>query len=159
NRMLFEEHKVSLPVLIQKGAEVAEPYQATGTPSGYLISAEGKIASGLAMGGEALLKLLEEKSQSADLKPDLAGNGDRRAARFSNRSLARSKIKRDGLKAGTVAPEFRLPRLDGRGELALSELRGRRVLLVFSSPGCGPCNSLGPELEKFHRAHPELEVV
>ena len=41
------------------------------------------------------------------------------ANRFSNRSLASSKIKRDGLKAGTVAPE----------------------------------------LEKFHRAHPELEVV
>jgi peroxiredoxin len=41
----------------------------------------------------------------------------------------------------------------------LSELRGKRVLLVFSSPQCGPCNALAAELEKFHRAHPELEVV
>ena len=32
-----------------------------------------------------------------------AGNGDDRSARFSNRSLARSRIKRDGLKAGTSA--------------------------------------------------------
>jgi peroxiredoxin len=111
------------------------------------------------MGGEALLKLLEDKSQIADLEPEPGGNGDGRAARFSNRSLARSKLKRDGLKAGTPAPDFRLPRLDGRGELALSELRGRRVLLVFSSPGCGPCNTLAPELEKLHRGHPELEVV
>jgi hypothetical protein len=62
------------------------------------------------------------------------GNGESRASRFANQSLARSKIKRDGLKAGTPAPDFRLPRLDGRGELSLSELRGRRVLLVFSSP-------------------------
>ena len=68
-------------------------------------------------------------------------------------------IKRDGLKAGTVAPEFSLPRLDGRGELVLSELRGRQVLLVFSSPGCGPCNTLAPQLEKFHREHSELQVV
>jgi hypothetical protein len=27
--------------------------------------------------------------------------------------------------------------LDGGGELALSELRGKRVLLVFSDPHCG----------------------
>jgi peroxiredoxin len=53
------------------------------------------------------------------------------------------------LKAGTSAPSFRLPRLDG-GELSLEELRGKRVLLVFSDPP-GSCNAL-PELEKFHRA-------
>ena len=62
------------------------------------------------------------------------------------------------MKAGTPAPEFRLPRLEG-GEFALSELRGRFVLLVFSSPKCGPCNTLAPKLEKCHRKFPELEVV
>ena len=72
------------------------------------------------------------------------------ASRFGNPSLARSSIKRDGLKAGTAAPSFRLPRLDG-GELSLEELRGKRVLLVFSDPDCGPCNALAPRLEKFHR--------
>ena len=78
-------------------------------------------------------------------------DADSRANRFGNRSLTRSKIKRDGLKAGTPAPDFRLPRLDGRGELALEDLRGRRVLLVFSDPHCGPCNELAPQLEKFYR--------
>ena len=78
-------------------------------------------------------------------------NGNERANRFGNRLLANSKIKRDGLKAGTTAPDFRLPLLDGKGDLSLSELRGKRVLLVFSSPGCGPCDALAPELEKFHR--------
>jgi peroxiredoxin len=63
------------------------------------------------------------------------------------------------LKAGTPVPDFRLPRLYGRGDLTLSELRGQRVLLVFSSPGCGPCNTLAPKLEKFHREHAEIEVV
>jgi len=76
-----------------------------------------------------------------------------------NRSLANSKIKRNGLKAGTPAPDFRLPCLDGHGELTLSELLGKRVLLVFSNPHCGPCDALAPELEKFHQEHPELEVV
>src|SRR2546430_4319204 len=78
--------------------------------------------------------------------------------RFANRSLTRSRIKRDGLKAGTSAPSFRLPRLDG-GLRSLEELRGNRVLLVFSDPHCGPCNALAPELEKFHRANPQISVV
>jgi len=87
------------------------------------------------------------------------GDEDEPANRFGNRSLARSRIKRDGLKAGTPAPEFRLPRLDGQGDLGLADLRGRRVLLVFSSPECGPCNMLAPQLEKFHSEHPELKLV
>jgi peroxiredoxin len=159
NRSLFAEHHVGLPVWLQKGSEVAEAYQVNGTPSGYLISSEGKIASEIAMGADALLSLLEDKSQIANPKSEIAGDGEGRAARFANRSLDRSKIKRDGLKPGTLAPEFTLPRLDGRNDLALSQLHGKRVLLVFSSPHCGPCNALAPELEKFHRAHPELEVV
>ena len=157
NRRLFDKHQVNCPVLLQEKMEVAAAYQANGTPGGYLIDSEGKIASKLHMGAEALLPLLERRAE--DEKRAAAGDNDRRASRFSNRSLAHSQIKRDGLKAGTVAPEFSLPRLDGRGELALSSLRGRRVLLVFSSPGCAPCNTLAPELEKFHRAHPELEMV
>jgi peroxiredoxin len=99
------------------------------------------------------------KSEADQSRADTAATANGRSARFSNRSLARSRLKRDGLKAGTVAPEFSLPRLDGHGDLSLSELRGRPVLLVFSSPGCGPCNALAPELEKFYRAHPELAVV
>lgn len=105
---------------------------------------------------EALEKRLEEITESRKQKAEIdqepaPGNDDERTERFSNHSLANSKIKRDGLKAGTVAPEFRLPRVEG-GELALSDLRGRLVLLVFSSPHCGPCNVLAPKLEKFYRS-------
>jgi hypothetical protein len=64
------------------------------------------------------------------------GEVHERARRFNNRSLAHSKIKRDGLKAGTPAPNFLLPRADERGRLSLKELRGRRVFLVFSDPHC-----------------------
>jgi len=90
--------------------------------------------------------------------PKGEGENQERADRFSNRSLARSRIKRDGLKAGTSAPSFRLPRLDG-GELSLEELRGKRVLLVFSDPHCGPCQVLAPKLEQFHRERSEISVV
>ena len=100
-----------------------------------------------------------EVDQSLVTSAPTNGNGDARAKRFNNRSLARSRIKRDGLKAGTPAPDFRLPRLDGRGELSLGELRGERVLLVFSDPHCGPCNDLAPHLEQFYREHPEIQML
>src|SRR5438552_8961957 len=45
NRELFRQHKLSCPVLLQKQSEVATAYQANGTPSGYLIDSEVKIAS------------------------------------------------------------------------------------------------------------------
>src|SRR5258708_1424835 len=66
-----------------------------------------------------------------------------------HRLLSESKIERNGLTKGAPAPEFRLPKLDG-GELSLSELRGKKVLLVFSDPHCGPCDALLPDLEKAH---------
>ena len=180
NRLLLEECQLACPALLQNEMEVAAVYRANGTPSGYLVSPEGRISSRLAIGAEALLELAREPrdpqretgtlfvsqpSNSSD-QPQADGRavgatGDARAlaSRFANRSLARSKINRDGLKAGTPAPDFRLPRLDGRGDLALSDLRGRTVLLVFSSPACGPCHTLAPHLEACHRQHPELEIV
>jgi peroxiredoxin len=162
NRQLFDEHKVSCPVLLQKETEVAATYRANGTPSGYLISPDGKIASELALGAEALLALAAGKSvpkseTGRPSAPKAQSNG--RVNRFRDRSLARSRLKRDGLETGTAAPNFRLPRLDGQGDLSLEQLRGRRVLLVFSSPHCGPCNTLAPRLEEFHRRHSEMDVV
>jgi peroxiredoxin len=169
NRRFFREHKITSPVLLQEDSEVATAYQANGTPTGYLIDAEGRIASELAAGAEALLALAGGKAESRNQKVEtnesvlgprqtIAGNEYVRANRFHERSLARSRIARNGLKAGTPAPLFRLPRLDG-GELALEDLRGNRVLLVFSDPHCGPCEALAPQLEQLHREHPELRVV
>jgi peroxiredoxin len=51
-----------------------------------------------------------------------------------------------------------LPRLDG-GELALEDYRGRRVLLIFSDPECGPCQLLVQHLEKFHRQSRAVQVL
>jgi peroxiredoxin len=156
NRLFFSEHKITGPVLLQRDSEVATAYRANGTPTGYLINAEGRTASELAVGAEALLALvnvLVPQPSILTYQP-----ADDRASRFSNRSLALSKIARNGLKAGTPAPHFRLPRLDG-GALALEDLRGSPVLLVFSDPHCGPCDVLAPQLEQWHRDHSELRVV
>jgi peroxiredoxin len=64
---------------------------------------------------------------------------------FADRSLAKSRLNRAGLTAGTVAPAFTLPTVDGR-EVSLADYAGRRLLLVFSDPSCGPCTELLPRL-------------
>ncbi len=156
NRQLVERFGIRCVVLLQEQMEVASQFRAQGTPMGYRIDAAGRIASELTVGAEPLLQL------AADLPrpqaPSPGGNGHAPHGEQPDPSLARSRLNRDGLKAGAEAPEFRLPRIDG-GELALSELRGGRVLLVFSDPNCGPCDELAPRLQQLHLKRPELHVL
>jgi peroxiredoxin len=108
---------------------------------------------------DELEKRLDELEFAEPGEPSDSRNGEGdRANRFNDRSLARSKIKRDGLKAGTRAPDFRLPCLDGT-ERSLHDFRGHSVVLVFSDPHCGPCQALAPQLEKFHCEQTNISVV
>ena len=67
-----------------------------------------------------------------------------------SKPLRDSRIERKGLKAGSVAPDFIMPDLNGRS-ISLEQYRGRRVVLVFSDPHCGPCNDLASHLVHAHR--------
>jgi peroxiredoxin len=155
NRRLMQEHGVRCPVLLQEGAELAAKYRVRGTPAGYLIDEQGGIASDLAVGARALLALAVAPTHlGAD---GAAGKGEVHRGKV-NRGLHTSRLNRSGLKAGTPAPDFRLPRLDG-GELSLADYRGRRVLIVFSDPECGPCERLAPHLERLHRRATDLHVL
>jgi peroxiredoxin len=155
NRKLVERYGIRCLVLLQKEMEVAAQFRAQGTPMGYRIDAAGRIASELAVGAEPLLKLATSKPPYAH--DPAAANGAANGHK-DDPSLARSKLNRSGLKAGAAAPEFRLPRIDG-GELSLTDLRGGRVLLVFSDPNCGPCDELAPQLEEMHRQRSDLQVL
>ncbi|MDQ7843035.1 MAG: TlpA disulfide reductase family protein [Armatimonadota bacterium] len=56
------------------------------------------------------------------------------------------------------APEFRLPRFDG-GTLALSDLRGRAVVLNFWASWCVPCKDEAPLLERAWREYRDQGLV
>jgi peroxiredoxin len=157
NRQMAAEHGWKADMLVDADSAVFQEYKAAGTPTGYLIDAEGKIASPLAIGADSLLALIEE---------DGGGNGHHEdgleralAAGLPARDVSESNIERDGLEAGTPAPDFELKDLDGKSH-RLSDLRGKPVLIVFSDPDCGPCQQLAPKLEELHRERSgEVEVL
>jgi peroxiredoxin len=55
------------------------------------------------------------------------------------------------LKPGDRAPTFSAPALDGKGNLALSEYRGKVVYLDFWASWCAPCLVSLPLLEELRR--------
>ncbi|HEY3921338.1 MAG TPA: MauE/DoxX family redox-associated membrane protein [Gaiellaceae bacterium] len=65
-----------------------------------------------------------------------------------------------GLAVGTPAPDFALQGLDGE-TMTLAALRshGRRVLLLFTDPQCGPCNALLPEFGGWQREYEQALTV
>ncbi|QDV32362.1 peroxiredoxin family protein [Tautonia plasticadhaerens] len=70
-----------------------------------------------------------------------------------------SRIGRDGLKLGAKAPDFTLVGHDGASR-SLRDLAGRRVLLVFTQSGCGPCGAIVPELNRVHgRGEHQVVVI
>src|SRR5262249_27934441 len=157
NLQLVGRYGIRCPVLLQKEMEVAYRFHAQGTPMGYRIDKDGRIASKLTIGAEELLKLAERIPVERD-GSDASANGSAKPGEKNDRSLAASRLNRKGLKAGDKAPDFRLPRIDG-GELSLEDFHGRRVLLVFSDPHCGPCAELAPQLQEIHREGPDVSVV
>jgi peroxiredoxin len=113
-----------------------------------VVGSNGRTESPLLIGKESLLAAL---GAATGAQPPPA------AARFT-RSVEGSRITRNGLRAGALAPEFTLPRVDG-GELCLRDYFGQRVLLVFSDPGCAPCQALAPKLERIQRGRRDLQVL
>lgn len=117
-----------------------------GTPAAYLLDEQGRVARPLALGALEVPALVRE-----------AASGRRQLA--TERPLSESRVERNGLKGGAPAPPFSLTDLDG-GTVSLEDYRGRRVLLVFSDPSCGPCQALMSDLASLDSsARERLAVV
>jgi len=146
NRKMIAEHGVNCTVLLVENATdgkivTDELFKHRGTPSAYLLDEQGRVLEGLAVGMDDILELARKAGGDADKKGALR-----------KRPLTESRIIRDGIKAGTPAPVFTLPDVNGR-TVSLEQFRNRNVLLVFSDPQCGPCDALAPELARLHQKH------
>jgi peroxiredoxin/uncharacterized membrane protein YphA (DoxX/SURF4 family) len=110
-------------VLLQHQREVAEAYDAHATPAAVAVAPDGRIASFVAQGGEAIQRLVLA-IRAGDL-PVLASS--------------------PAIAFGEPAPDFALKTLAG-GQIALADLRGAPTLLLFWNQHCGFCQRMLLEL-------------
>jgi peroxiredoxin len=148
NRKLVEEHGLSCQVLLQGDRGRLDAFRDVGTPAAYLLDEQGRIAEPLAIGAEAVPLLVRGVAKAASSRRRLPGD----------KPLSESALVRDGLKAGTPAPLFQLPEING-GLVSLEAHRGRQVLLVFTDPHCEPCEDLAPHLVHLHEQRGDLDLV
>jgi len=61
---------------------------------------------------------------------------------------------------GDQAPDFEVPALDGDGQVRLSDLRGRPVVLNFWASWCNPCREEFPVLRRAAKKYgDDVEIV
>jgi peroxiredoxin len=65
HRKLARENEWTADVLLEEGLEISVRYQSIGTPGAYVIAEDGRIASVLALGGEAVLGIALEATPAA----------------------------------------------------------------------------------------------
>ncbi len=136
------------PVVLDSGFSVGRAFGASGTPSAVLVGADGKIASGLAVGGPTVLSLLRNEAPAlldpatAEEEPEPAGP--------------------QGVPVGKKAPAVKLPDLDGK-LVNLEDVRDGRTALLFWNPGCGFCQRLVDDLKEWEGSRsngaPELVLI
>lgn len=108
------------------------------------------LVATLAVGGYAVLHVM--RSYGRVLVRLDAAEERLRAAGFDFEE--QEDIPQLGLEPGTPAPDFALTSADGES-VGLAELAaaGNPVLLLFTSPTCGPCSLLMPTVSQWQREH------
>lgn len=135
-------------LLRQDESNVAEEYQAKWTPAAVVIDANGKIASTMTYGDEAIRALVTHTVTTLESN----GNGHK----------PRIAVGTSLFKVGEPAPRFSLPNVQGK-TINTEDLLGRDSLLLFWDPGCPFCQAMTDDLKRWEErtpaGAPELVIV
>ncbi len=134
-----KEMGLTSAVVLDSGFSVGRSFGASGTPSAVLVDAEGKVASGVAVGAPAVLGLLRTEAPA----PAPAANG-----------AAEPEEESEAPEIGTPAPAVKLPDVNGN-VVDLAEHLGTRTMLLFWNPGCGFCSRMVDDLKKWEAKPPK----
>ena len=170
NRAKVAQHGLGT-ALLQQDYEVANAYQAHGTPGAVLVRPDGTIGSPVALGPNAIRALVASATGGsagpptpmAVLAPPLphSHHGSHANGQARDQHAVASTVPRGPI-LGQQAPSLRLPGLDGR-TVDLADLRGSKTLVLFWNPGCGFCQRLLPDLQAWEvnrpTSAPKLLVV
>lgn len=139
-------------VLLQQKREVADTYQAWGTPAAVLVRPDGRIGSPVAQGAEAIRTLVAQtisSTPSPSLAAGLAQQGSRKNGGNGSHPAPRTPVA----KLGDRAPSLRLRDLND-GTVSMKDFRGHQTLLLFWNPGCGYCQQMLSDLRDWEIARP-----
>ncbi|MEA2597111.1 MAG: hypothetical protein QOF01_3580, partial [Thermomicrobiales bacterium] len=153
NRGKATEHGLS-HVLLQKDREVAQSYQANGTPAAVIVRADGTIGSPVSAGAEAIKTLVARTTGTLPLqaapvaRPGGNGaNGGQPMVRDNGAQAPRAGV-------GEIAPAIELADLEGK-TVSLADFKGQKTLVLFWNPGCGFCRRMGDELKQWEAKPPK----
>lgn len=146
NRTSVEQHALT-DLLLQQDREVAEQFGVPATPGALFVDAQGRIASPVALGPDAIRALVQETLSAGALHLHLAQSAAAQRARQSNGNGAQPP-RPNLLPLGSNPPTFALADLDGVGH-TLEEQRGVETLLLFWNPDCGYCQRMLPKLREW----------
>jgi peroxiredoxin len=146
NRQKVTEYGLT-HVLQQQDREVAEAYQAYGTPGAVLVRPDGTIGSPLAEGADAIRALITRAINLPVL------NALPMAAPTHGNGAIAASSQPAGPKVGEPAPAFTLPDLEGK-DIALADFRGNPSLVLFWNPDCGFCQSMLKDLKAWEARRP-----
>jgi thiol-disulfide isomerase/thioredoxin len=157
NREKANRHELT-GLLLAEDRDVADAYQAYGTPSAVVVDPDGRVASPVVAGSEAITKLVEQATHPLlPVRQHAAGTNGSRAEAPPVRSP-----RPDTSRVGQPAPELVLVDLDG-AQVALKDLYDRRTLALFWNPGCGFCQRMVADLQAIAAdppaAAPQLVVI
>lgn len=155
NRLKVTEYGLT-HVLLQQDREVAQAYQAYGTPSAVLVRRDGTIGSPIAAGTDAIRDLVANA-----LNPSVL-NVLPMAVPMNGNGHTAVPTQLAGPKIGEHAPELRLPNLKDK-PVDLVDFRGSKALVLFWNPGCGFCQRMLEDLKAWEakppKGAPKLLVV
>lgn len=77
-----------------------------------------------------------------------------------HRKALAAQVGPEGLPIDTIAPDFELPAYDGGTKTLRSLLEhGKPLLLLFTSPHCGPCIVIFKEIKEWQEAHKDQLTI
>jgi peroxiredoxin len=159
NRDKASQHGIAM-VLLQQDREVAEAYQAQGTPCAVLVRSDGTMGSGLSCGAEQIRELVAQAAGLPIIKapPSTAGRDNSHtlpmAAPRENAAPVASSGGPSKPQTGEPAPAFTLPDLSGHS-VSLADFQGKQTLLLFWNPGCGFCQQMLADLKDLEAELPQ----
>lgn len=124
-------------MLLQNERELAEAVKAQWTPTAILMDANGRIASHVAAGDNAIRELVAKISKE-DLQRELTY--------FTN-----GHGHSHGSKLGETIPQFSMSDIEGN-EITADSFRGRKTLVAFWSLTCPFCREMIAELREWDKA-------